>query len=227
MRCLRGSKWDALARRAAQAGPPQPPARRCGSPRRADRPLVVDGAQSIQRRSRSHQTAAGMARCPSVTAPAAGNVAGARMTGELGNQVRVDEPQGHLTPVPGELLVESMRLSHLSRTLAGCQVGLTHPCPPCDRVKVLSMVSGRARSPRGTPATREWNQSAGLGVVCPPRTAAASAPPAGRRACARASLAHRPAKDSTGITLATPSPRVVGRAARLPAARVGLPSPGV
>ncbi len=48
---------------------------------------------------------------------------------------------------------------------------------------------------------------------------------AGRRACARASLAHRPAKDSTGVTLATPSPRVVGRAARLPAARVGPPPP--
>ena len=46
---------------------------------------------------------------------------------------------------------------------------------------------------------------------------------AGRRACARVSLAHRPAKDSTGITLATPPPRLVGRAARLPAARVRPP----
>ncbi len=33
---------------------------------------------------------------------------------QLGNHVRVDEPQAHRTLVPGELLVESVRLSHLS-----------------------------------------------------------------------------------------------------------------
>ena len=42
------------------------------------------------------------------------DVAVARMTGQLGNHVRVDEPQAHRTLVPEELLVESVRLSHLS-----------------------------------------------------------------------------------------------------------------
>ena len=158
------------------AGPPQPPARRCGSPRRAAGPLVVDGAQSIQRRSRSHQTAAGMARWPSVTAARSRK----HRRGPHDGRARQSSARRRTAGSPDPGARGTARREHAPQppvANAGRLPSGSHPpCPPCDRVKVLSMVSGRARSARGTPATREWNQSAGLGVVSPPRTAAASAP---------------------------------------------------